>query len=431
MKMRQLLFASRPYEIERREFVDDLAPHHDIGQELDTAAAVEFLAAERVVGVNNQNPRMADIFRSLGQSIRLHVTLIVVEPPHLLDSRVGHLFRVAAELDLGLAVMLHHFVHAAQGATAFTAGRHKVGPYALVDDVGNDELVELVGDDDLHIVEAGAIEHLAGPLAEERQIPAVDANPCQPVAPLFQFLGNLDRILQSALQHIIGVHQQDAVIREGSRIRSKSLELGSERLHPAVGVRSSRRHSKGRATEQVGGAVRPTDIGPPARPHGPVRPLRPAQAELHDGSVSGSLPQARCLGSHKRLKVDMAEQYGLYHLALDQPPCHLDQRLVRKDDGAFRYGADVPLESKLGETLEECFRKEARARRASEQLQEGNILVAEAQRHHGMDGILQPRCYGITAAKGVVTKIQVECRRIVRIPLLQVAGTHRELIEVG
>src|SRR5947199_10748957 len=104
----------------------------------------------------------------------------------------------------------------------------------------------------------------------------------------------------------------------------------------------------------------------------------------------------------------MAEQYGLYHLALDQPPCHLDQRHVRKDDGAFRYCADVPLKSKLGETLEECLRKEARARRASAQPQKGNILAAEAQRHQGMDGSLQPRCHDITGTKRVAAKIQVE-----------------------
>src|SRR6266508_3862601 len=90
VKMRQLLFAPRADKIERGEFADDLAPLHDIGQDLHTVAAVEFLAAEWIVGIDDQNPGMAYILRSLRQGICLHVALIVVEAPHLLDSRIGH-----------------------------------------------------------------------------------------------------------------------------------------------------------------------------------------------------------------------------------------------------------------------------------------------------------------------------------------------------
>ena len=162
-----------------------------------------------------------------------------------------------------------------------------------------------------------------------------------------EFFGDPDCIRHAALQRVVRVDQENAVIRKRARIRAKSLKFGAKRLDPAVGVRAFCRHAEQGCAEHIRGGVGASDIGGAAGAQGAIGSLGAAQAEFDDGAVIGRFPYPGCFGGDERLEINVTEEDRLDHLAFDQSAADLQERFIGEDDGSFGNRSDVAAEPKI------------------------------------------------------------------------------------
>ena len=114
---------------------------------------------------------------------------------------------------------------------------------------------------------------------------------------------------------------------------------------------------------------------------------------------------------------------GLDELRLGQRRGHAQNRLVRKERGAFGHGVDIPREPELREPVDE-FAGEARAAREPVELVRGKTQVLEKLEH-----LLESGRDEEIARRGQLAHEEFE-RRDLGHAALVIGLQHRQLVEV-
>ena len=123
--------------------------------------------------------------------------------------------------------------------------------------------------------------------------------------------------------------------------------------------------------------------------------------------------------------VEGDQQQRFEQLALDGRALDGDDGFLREDGHAFLDGPDVAVQPEVGQVGKEALVKDfGRA-------QVVDILLREAQVVDGVDELLQPRHDGVAAAVRHAAEEHVKDGDLVLIPFVQVAGRHRQFVEVG
>ena len=115
---------------------------------------------------------------------------------------------------------------------------------------------------------------------------------------------DLDRVAD-ALERVVGVDEEDAVVGQRLRVGLEGLALVVEGHHPAVGVGAAHRDAEEPAGEHVRGGVAAADVGRAGGREPAVDALGAAQAELEDRRRRrAARHDPRRLGRDQRLEVD-------------------------------------------------------------------------------------------------------------------------------
>ena len=191
-----------------------------------------------------------------------------------------------------------------------------------------------------------------------------------------------------------------------------------------MGVGSHDRNMEELAGQDVGGAYASADDSCPGPIGSRVRPLRPAKAELHDGTALRGIAYACCLCGDQGLMVDDIEKCGFHQLGFHDGGDDLHQRLLREDNGSFRNRVDISGEMKMQEVFQEILVKGSGGAKVFD------ILLIKGQVLHIIDQLLQPGADGISAAIRVAA---VKCiKNDPWIPAgLEITLHHRQFIEIG
>jgi hypothetical protein len=86
---------------------------------------------------------------------------------------------------------------------------------------------EVVAREDAGLGKPRGVEHLAGFDREIREVAAVEPNSRELMPALAELFADLDRVLH-ALQRVVGVDEEDAVVGQRLRVRLECLGLAVE-----------------------------------------------------------------------------------------------------------------------------------------------------------------------------------------------------------
>ena len=295
---------------------------------------------------------------------------------------------------------------------------------------GDDVLVEVIAGDDAGLLKACLIEELPRLQAKVGEVTAVDAHACQLAATGFEDFAYFYGMLY-ALDGVIGIDEQHAVIGHDLGIGLEGFQLGVKRHDPAMGMGACDGDAKELAREHVAGARAAAYVGGAAGRKGAVDALGAAQAKLKDRLAAGGDIHAGCLGGDEGLEVDDVEQGGLDELALGQRSPHPDDRFVREGDRALGHGIDLDAQLKVEQVVEEVLAKEGLVVIAFEATQVSDVAFAETKGGEEVHDVFQPADEGESPIKGVLAKEEVKNAFLLRFARFVIAIGHGELVEVG
>ena len=262
------------------------------------------------------------------------------------------------------------------------------------------------------------------------QVARIEADADHLVALAAKFPADGDRV-PHALERVVGVDQEDAVVGHYAGILAKGGQLVVMAHDPTVGVRAADGDAEDLAGQDVRGGVAAADVGRPAGREGAVDALGPPQAEFQHRLAAGRQHQPRGLGGDQRLEVDDVQKRGLQQLGLQQRPADPHQRLLGKDHRPFRHGIDVAGRLERAEEVEKGRLEQRPAVVSAERRQVRHVRDAKARILKVLDRRGQPCGDRVAAVKRAMPKGQMKDRFPVRRAGLPVAIGHRQLVQVG
>ena len=368
-----------------------------------------------------------------------HELAVVAEAPHLLDARGGDLGGLLGELDHvapGAARVAHRaqLVDAAQGPGPVAGHEARAhAPHAdgraLLLEALDGLLVEVVAGEDAAALEAGLVEHLAGLEAQVGQVARVQPDAQQVVAQLAQEAPGLDGVAH-AVERVVGVDQQHAVVGQGPGEGLEGRRLALERHHPRVGVGAAHGDAEQLPGQHVRGGRAAPHVGRPGGRQRAVEALGPPQPELQDGLVAGGDGQPRGLGGDQALEVDHVDQGRLEDLALQDRPAHAHQRLVGEDHRPLGDGRHLAGQAQPAQVVEEGPLEQRAPVGTGQRGQVVEVVGLEAEAPQVLDQARDAAGHREAAAVGLGAEGEVEDGLAPgRAP--PVAVGHGELVEVG
>ena len=355
----------------------------------------------------------------------------------MLQAGVGELGWRVGELDgwAPAAVALldrHQLVDSAKGALAVRgdeprahavhqAGQDRVGVRAVARrllqhlglDLPDHQLVEVAGEHDGCLGEAGLVEQYGRLDGEIGQVARIEADADRRVALRPQLLEHADRVWHTALQRIHRVYKQQTVVGVDLGVGAEGVELalakGEEDLDHCVGV-----GAPGRQAERAGEADVRAEVG--AADQGRARAgvgaalLAAPQAKLQHGVATAHLADAGGLGGDQGLVVELVEQGRLQDLGHGQGAAHYAEGDVGVNDAALGDGAQADrLEAAvLAQIGEKIVGEDLAASVVALGAQVGQILVAEAGLAHPVEQPLQPGAHAVASLVQAVVRVATE-----------------------
>ncbi len=287
---------------------------------------------------------------------------VVIDAPELFQVRGGNFLRRFAQLDFGeiAAILLHRgqLVHPAEHRVAFrgdeifpNAEQIHLGP--LQQQVPHNVFVQGVGGADGAGRVPGLAQQFAGPLAEVGNVAGIDADAAGLLAQRLQHLvEHPNGIGHPAVQHAVGVHQKQAVVRVQLGIALEGLVLARKHLHPAVGHGARGGDAELAVGHHAAGGRTAANIGRARAIQGRVIALGAAGAKLQHLPPLAGPHHAAGLGGNQALVVEGEQQKGLDELGLYAGPLHRNQRLAGKDGAALLHRPHVAVEAEVAQILE-------------------------------------------------------------------------------
>ena len=356
---------------------------------------------------------------------------VVVEPVDFLIARVGDLFDVFGDLDFRdeFAVLFdgHQLVDAAEyrlglGCDETLADAEGVDLRTFHDHIPDQVFVQGVGNGDGAVFETCLVQHFPGLFRQIGDIAAVDADALGFRVQLPEYP---DGIRDAGFQHIIGIHQQDAVVRIEFRILAEGIILRREHLNPAVGHGAQCRDAALSVGDGAGGAAAPADVGRPGAVDGCGGAVGSAGAEFHDRPALGRPGNAAGFCRDQTLMVHGEQDHGLQKLGLDDRTPHCHQRFMREDRCAFRDGPDVTGEFEILQVVQEGLAEDALAPEI------GNILIGKFQVFQVIDDLVDAGQDGVAPPIRDLPEKHIEISDLVRHAGFEIAISHGQFVEIG
>ena len=120
-------------------------------------------------------------------------------------------------------------------------------------------LIEVVGSDDLGLLEAGLVQHATGLDGEIGQVAGVQPDRVQRSAARPQPLARLDGPTDAG-ERVVCIHEQRDIVRLCVGVGIEGGLLIAEDLHPGVGVRAANRDSVEASGQHVGRGRHAPDV---------------------------------------------------------------------------------------------------------------------------------------------------------------------------
>ncbi len=192
----------------------------------------------------------------------------------------------------------------------------------------------------------------------------------------------------------------------------------------AVGHGSRNRELVAPSCEEVGGGLKPDQVGRTRGLHCGIGPVCPTGTEIDDRFGAGCEHGANRFGGNQGLEPDLVQQVGFDDLSLTKGCLHFQQRFVGEYRGALGQPPDGAGETPVGKRAQEFFREPAQLAQVVE------VIWRKLQLYKARDGLLDaggnqkvPRCWE-------VPHVQAEHRRFGHLRAL-VRLQHAQLIQVG
>ena len=416
-----------------------LAALHDLGLQLPEGAVPEEALLPGALRVDDDDAllhvRVGDAVLT-GDEVREGVALGVVDAVDPLQAGIGDLLHRLGDLDAGLPFALP----VGDGAQLVDRAEYRVGfrgdhplahaegidPAALIQYGGDGVLVQAVADHDLRAAIARLVQHAPGLPGEVGQVAGIqpDAVIAGLDAPGLHLVKDPDGVGHAGLQHIVGVHQQYAVVRVDLGELAEGGQLVLIVHHPAVGHGAAHGDVELLPGGDGGGAGDPADVAGPRAQHGGVVVVGPAGAEVGDGPALGGTDDAVGLRGDQGLVVHLGQQLGFDHLRLHQVGHHGDDRLVGIHHRALREGVDVAGEAEFAQIVEKLLLEQLQAP------QVGDVLRVEAHALQVLQYLLKAGEDGEAALVRVAAVEHVEGHPMALLLLGEIAVGHGQLVQV-
>ena len=265
--------------------------------------------------------------------------------------------------------------------------------------------------------------------AEVGEVPGVEADADRLVPPLAQAEGHLGGA-PDAVERVVGVHEEDAVVGLRPRPGLEGLELRREGHDPAVGVRAPHRQAEEASREHVRGRGDAAHVGRARGAEAAVGALRPPQAEVDHLVAPRGEADPGGLGRDQRLEVDEVEERRLDELRVEDRPPHADEGLVGEHDRALGDRVDVAAQAQLAQLAQEGRVEERPAVVAEEAAQVGDVLGREVEAGQVVESAGEAAGHREAAAEGVSPEEEVEHGLLLRPARVTVGLGHGQLVQV-
>ncbi len=133
-----------------------------------------------------------------------------------------------------------------------------------------------------------------------------------------------------AIERVIGVHEENAVVWHRSGVCLKRFALALEKHDPTVRLCSAHWNSEPLTGLQVRRARAAADASRTCRGQTAINSLRATQTEFDDGIIFSGQTNARRFGRDETLEIQNVKQSRFQELTLDNRTARSNQRLVRE-----------------------------------------------------------------------------------------------------
>ena len=356
--------------------------------------------------------------------------ILAVQAIQSLEARIGDFLDVFGNFDLRCqhAVLFEcrQLIDTAEYRLGFRgnqtlADAEGVDLRPLQNDVADNIFIQRIGYDDRAVRKPRFIEHLTRLFRQIGYVAGVDTDTH---LGRLHFLEYLDRRRNAGFQHIVGVHQQHAVVRIDFRVLLESGILVRIHLHPAVRHRSQRHNAVISVRDRAGCTGAAADISR-ARAHDRrVRAMRSAGTEFHDRSALCRAHNAARLGRNHTLVVDAQKHHRLDELCLHHRSSDGHDRLMREDRRSLRHRPDITLELKITQIRKKIFAENIFAAQICD------VLIRKSEVLEIVDELFQTRHDRVAAAVRHSAEEHIEIRDIVRHAGFKIAVCHGDFIKI-
>ena len=179
---------------------------------------------------------------------------------------------------------------------------------------------------------------------------------------------------------------------------------------------------------RIAGADAAAEVRGARRQQSSLRPVRAAGAEIEHGSSFRSREDASRLGRDHRLQSHRCNQKRFDDLRLFQWRRDAQQRLVLKDDRAFRDRPDVARELEMRQMLEPIARY---VREGGMGTKIFELLWRERKVLQLMQRLLEPGRHEIISARRQSPHPEFKRRHLRRQAVSKISGRHGQFVEIG
>src|SRR5215469_5524468 len=234
-----------------------------------------------------------------------------------------------------------------------------------------------------------------------------------------------------AVDRVIGVHQENTIVRHRPRVRLKCFGFGFEEHDPAMRLRAAHRNSKSLAGLQIRGPCTASDESCTGRAQTAVNTLGATQAKFDYRITLGGEANARCFRRDEALEIQNREQSRFQQLTLDDGATNTNQRLIWKDQCSLRYRVDVTSGSQTTHVIKKTGIEQ---RLAVVPVQRGKVIyfcILKTKRAHEIDCRRESACDRKRATKRVLTERDMERSFVTFHTSFPITACHRDFVEVA
>src|SRR6516162_5443781 len=197
-------------------------------------------------------------------------------------------------------------------------------------------LIQITGDEDLHVFPANLVKPPPSPEAIGQHITAVEPDATGFAAQHNDFV--------DCFANVIGVHEQSRLLRKNVEEITESFGFVIVRHDPRVRLCSINGDAEGMTCEGVGCSCAAGNAGCASGENCSFYAVSPAGAKFDDRPAGGGCGYSRCFAGDEGLEVQDRQEAGLDELGFCNWSCNSEQRFARKEDRTFWQRPNIARE---------------------------------------------------------------------------------------